>query len=446
MTESKLHTIRYPNGEIQRIQAVFLDGWEQTEFYNPPYSERSFPLLCDLYQNYIIPRCPWIFGQLVLFRLPEDLVPPFPKRSNRYGTVADSLTATAISFRQSVTIIGKQPVFSDRTVRSFWKELEERDCVRIISGFLPHTTILPVRNSCGFLSAGEAELCKVNSSFFTMDRFDCASVYDAIGTTLGLQVRDGFVLNPPLYEREALFVRKDGAVSVQIPKLSDLSIEIGPMKLRPGDNASVYVRPAFRKSPVHTGIDLVVIGNRVAAVHPSGNTSVPSSGFVLAVEASRTVSPGDPVVYRGFENVSFAVQAGNSIVIDGTKTTSFRSPFYNIRKLWSTSYPPSLYPLNYERDRAPRIALGEDRAHRPMLVWAEGPGKLRYRPGEDSCGASLSEMADICVSLDMKNGVNLDGGGSAQILLNGHRSLRLSDRNPDDSEAERAIPSAIRIR
>ena len=54
-----------------------------------------------------------------------------------------------------------------------------------------------------------------------------------------------------------------------------------------------------------------------------------------------------------------------------------------------------------------------------MLVWAEGAGKLHYTPGEDSCGASLSEMADRCSSLGMVNGVNLDGGGSTVMYVGG---------------------------
>ena len=79
-----------------------------------------------------------------------------------------------------------------------------------------------------------------------------------------------------------------------------------------------------------------------------------------------------------------------------------------------------------------------------MLLWAEGAGKNRYLPGEDSCGASLKEMADICCEMGMVNGVHLDGGGSAQILLQNHRSLRTSDRNLEaNSDAERPIPLAL---
>ena len=446
MMRSDIRTVRYPNGEIQRVQTVFLDDWKQADFCTPVYSARSFPLLCDLYQNYIIPRCPWIFGQLVLFRLPEDLPISFPMTTSRFGTVADPLSAAAIALRRSVTIIGRRPLFTDRRVRIFWAELEKRNCIRVISGYLPNTTVLPVRNSCGFLSESEPAAALVNSSFFTMDRFDCSSVYDAIGVPLGLQVREGFVLSPPQYDREALLVKRDGSVSVNVPKLTDLALQIGPQQFEPGQNAAVYTRPTFRKSPAQEGTDLVIIGTRVAAVHPGGNTFVPAAGFVLALPGKCSVEPGETVTYHGFEDILFGIQAGNSTIINGIKTESFLSPFYNIRRLWSISYPPSLYPLDYQHDRAPRIALGADADGRPMLVWAEGAGKLRYTPGEDSCGASLSEMAELCCSVGMINGINLDGGGSAQILLEGRRALQISDRNPDNTEAERAIPAGILFR
>ena len=79
-----------------------------------------------------------------------------------------------------------------------------------------------------------------------------------------------------------------------------------------------------------------------------------------------------------------------------------------------------------------------------MLLWAEGAGKLGYQAGIDSRGASLRDMAEICSELGMKYAINLDGGGSAQILLQGQRDLRISDRNREDnSDAERLVPLGL---
>ena len=168
---------------------------------------------------------------------------------------------------------------------------------------------------------------------------------------------------------------------------------------------------------------------------------------MLVADQANQIRPGDKVIYRGMEDVRFGMQVGNSILIDGKKTEEFHSRFYNIRHLEPVPFPPSLYPLDFDHARAARIALGADAGGKPMVLWAEGAGKIRYTPGQDSCGASLKEMADICTAVGMVNGVNLDGGGSAQILVNNVRSLLISDRKAEDNlESERPVPNGLIVR
>ena len=130
----------------------------------------------------------------------------------------------------------------------------------------------------------------------------------------------------------------------------------------------------------------------------------------------------------------------------GVPTDAFISRFYNIRKLEKIPFPPSLYPMDFENARAARMALGADTQGNPLLLWAEGANKLGHTPGQDSCGASLADMARVCCALGMTEAVNLDGGGSAQILLHNRRQLMISDRRPDHSEAERPVPLGLIVR
>ena len=102
--------------------------------------------------------------------------------------------------------------------------------------------------------------------------------------------------------------------------------------------------------------------------------------------------------------------------------------------------------MDFSRARAARIALGADTNGKPVLLWAEGAAKFGYVPGKGSCGASLSEMAAFCADVGMVNAVNLDGGGSAQILLRNQRSLEISDRNLDFSQSERPVPNALIVK
>jgi len=444
---SEIKVYSYPNGEIQRVHLVRPEDWSQIEFLRPEAAGNALACFSRIYRQYLVPACPWIFGNLVMFRLPEDMEIQLPYFTKKYGEVADGLTAAAAALRSGVRITGGKPVFRDAKTAEFWKALEQRRCLETVRGKLPITTIIPVGNGVGFLTDTQPEaVMKVNASFFIMDRFDCATVYDHVGTYFGLLVKDGVVESPPLLPREALIVKKDGSISVQTPDIRRMTVEIRGKTYRHGENAKIYVRPERSRTPSDKGTKLVIVGCRVAAVISGGSAPIPASGFVLCPDGECTAIAGDTVSYRGMEDVSFGIQVGNSIVRDGKKTEAFLSRFYNIRALERTAYPPSLYPLDFSGSRAARIAMGADAQGKPMVLWAEGAGKHGHKPGIDSCGATLADMARICTELGMVNGVNLDGGGSAQLLLHNRRALWISDRNPDGSESERPVPLGLMVK
>jgi len=477
--QSEIKTITYPDGRIQRYQVVRWAGWSQLDFLGPQPMLRV-PEVDDwsgetdeadrvdrndwavesaretlqsferIYRRFLIPGCSWIFGNMVLFCLPEDMIERGAmgaKYVSHYGLMADPLTAAAAVLRHGMKIVGGAPVFSDPEAEVLYRELEALQCLRVVCGKLPTTSIIPIREDVGLLSAVEpGAAMKVNASFFIMDPFDCATVYDQVGTAFGLCIKDGTVLQPPLYGREALLVKKDGSVVVEIPKLEDLEIEIHETKCSVGEDVRLYTRPQRKKTPSDEFMKVVIIGDRVAAVKESGSVPIPASGFVLSLKKHVRIRPGDLVIYHGMEDVQFGIQVGNSILRDGVKTETFFSPFYNIRKLERTPFPPSLYPMNYSEDRAARIALGADAQGKPMLVWAEGAPKVGYVAGQHSCGAALAEMGEICSQAGMYHGVNLDGGGSAQVSLSGHRFLHISDRSEDGVEMERPVPLGLVVR
>ena len=468
--QSEIKTLTYPGGEIQRVQIIRWASWRQLDFLWPEpliqvselddwaiSEEESVRKILErferIYRKFLIPGCPWIFGNTVLFSLPEDMRTQVAlgamgaRQVSRYGLLTDPLTIAAATLRHGMKISGGKPVFSDPEAEALYQELEQRGCVRVVEGKLPLTSIIPVGDTVGMLSATEPGVAmKVNASFFIMDPFDCATVYDQVGTPIGLCVKDGVVEQPPMYGREALLVRKDDSVRIEVPDLRDLEMEIDGVRYSLRKDVTVYTRPERKKTPADDCKKVVIVGDRVVAVKEYGSVPVPASGFVVALKESGRIRPGDQVTYYGMEDVQFGIQVGNSILRDGVKTENFSSPFYNIRKLEPTPYPPSLYPMNFAKDRAARIALGADADGRPMLVWAEGAPKVGYESGKTSCGASLSEMGEICRQAGMHNAIHLDGGGSAQVLLSDHRFLQISDRREDGTEAERPVPLGLIVR
>jgi len=444
---SQIHTFSYPNGEQQRVQLVKLDRWESLEILRPTPSDKALDCFAGIYRKFLVPAAPWVFGSLVLFRLPEELEVPFSHSCGAYGTVADPLTAATVALRRGVKILGKQLFFRDQQIKDFWEILKKRDCIRIVQGKLPITTIISVGNDAGFLTESEPDAqLKVNSSFFTMDPFDCATPYDHVGRPFGLLVKDGVVEQPPLFSREALLVGLDGNVSVGRPELKEMSIQIGNQKFIHGKNCKVYSRPDFAWTPPGKGKRLVVLGRQVAAVRDGGCVPIPGAGFVICTDESAEILPGAEVIYGGLEHIRFGIQVGNSILRNGVKTEKFRSRFFNIKGIRRIAFPPCLYPLDFQNARAARIAIGADKDGKPMILWAEGAAKIGHVPGKGSCGATLADMARICQELGTVNAVNLDGGGSAQLLLARIRNLKISDRGLDGKETERPIPMGLMVK
>lgn len=494
--KSEVRVFDRGNGEIQRVQVVSWDDWSQLDFLylkqeNEEQQKRALSCFYHIYKNFLIPTKPWIFPQMVMFVLPEeddmmDFLVECAKSgmkvdgeavyyaSEKYGNVSDPLTIATILLQEGIRIKKQQVQFLNPQAEKLYRELEKRGCAHVVCGKYPKTKVIPVGRFAGYLSEVEKDAkVKANANFFIMDPFDCATVYDQVGTPFGLCIKDGVVENPPLYNREALLIEQEGASYISEKDIHELIVAIGDKTYVSGKNATIYTRPKYAKTPDDNRIKLVIIGRQVVAVKVGGSVQIPASGFVLCIEkkshssaqvtrcGSQTVPnidvsqpvntsgiyPGDLVTYHGLKDVKFGIQIGNSIIRKGVKTEQFISHFYDIYKFQRTPYPPSLYPMDFNGARAARMALGADADAKPVLFWAEGKGKLSYTPGQDSTGASLSEMAEIAEALGLRNAINLDGGGSAQILFEGERMLHISDRNlEDNSDAERLVPAGLIVR
>ena len=441
MFTSEIKTYTYTNKEIQRVQILHLEDWHHISFFKPAYSEDAFRQLCDLYSNYMVKKYAYVQGMNLLFTLPEDLRLPWTDHP-RYGVLYDPLCVVSAMFRDHITLKNKRLVFRDKHTEELYHQLHEKGCIHLAGGKLPVLSVLPVRKSFGFLSQEKKDArMKVNASFFTMNSLDIGTVYDSLATGIGLCVQRGEILNPPLFDREVFTVDSLGRTAVRKISLKDLDIRIGNKRYHDGENCRILTRPEHIYTPRH-GYDLIVVDKQVTAFRRGGGM-IPSSGFVIHTDILPEL-PDTQVRYEGLEDLLFAVQAGNSTVINGVPANRFHSSFHDLKKPWIPPYPPTLYPLDYAGDRAPRIVIGADMQDRLMILWFEGAGKYGYQPGQESCGATLKEAAEICAELGMKNGVHLDGGGSAQILCANKRELLLSDRDPVTyRENERAVANGL---
>ena len=450
MIESRIDTVRYGNGEMQRFQIVSGFAWNNLEFVQAPFSHESFEEMCRIYGCFVVPKHSFLYGIFLIFHMPEGVESPFSGEGD-CGVVLDRHLAAAEWLRRLVTE-GKirneerKLVVDDPVARTFLVSLEEDGWLHVYCGDRSgEVNIMPVGDDPGFLGSLEpVPQMACNSHFFLMDVLDADSPYDLFGTPYGMIVKSGIMSQPPVNMREALVVDMDGKPSVVRPDIRDIPVMIQGRVFRHGGNCTFYVRPETRTTPGEEGSDIVVVGEEVAAFHEGGQVRVPAAGFVIHT-TERLEKVHSPVVYMGQDNVLFAIQVGSSVVKDGNLIDHFESPFYDYEKD-PVPYPPTLYPLDFAKDRAPRMALCSDADGNPVIIWAEGHSKLGYRFGEESCGASLLELGKYCRSIGMVNALNLDGGGSSEIFVDGKLQMHVSDRNDDNSDAERPVPMGLMVR
>jgi hypothetical protein len=91
--------------------------------------------------------------------------------------------------------------------------------------------------------------------------------------------------------------------------------------------------------------------------------------------------------------------------------------------------------VNGENDRHPRTAMGYTADKRLIILVIQG----RF-PGIAE-GATLEEEAKILVDLGCVEALNLDGGGSSCMLVNGNETIK-----PSDKEGQRAVPAVFIVR
>lgn len=105
-------------------------------------------------------------------------------------------------------------------------------------------------------------------------------------------------------------------------------------------------------------------------------------------------------------------------------------------KIHITDKEEQLYPdSRRDGEHAPRTAMGYTRDGRLIVLVIQG------RTLGVAAGATLQQEAEILLSLGCYEALNLDGGGSSCMLINGKETIRPSDRG-----GQRALPAVFVIR
>lgn len=326
------------------------------------------------------------------------------------------------------------------------------------------------RETTTALAALTGARAAVNGGFFVMDPSAGAE-----GDPAGASSLAGTTLSEPVSGRPALLLRDDARHTrvVRPSWVGTLQVDGRPLALDglnrvPGlvrncggdatdsptplprhdvtctdDAELVAFTPAFGAStPSGPGREVVLDAkDRVVAVHGQrgvhlqpGQRSVQATGSRVAEVARVTVGDRLEVTTRlvaaeanlGNHHTS-VVNGGPQLVRDGAVwITQARDGFHQPAN-------PS-FDYGWVLQRNPRTFAGTDAQGRTLLVTVDGRqvGQL---------GLSIPETAAVARSLGMVEAINLDGGGSTSMVIDGHLV-----NSPSDATGERPVGDAIVIR
>lgn len=273
-------------------------------------------------------------------------------------------------------------------------------------------------------------LAAVNGGFFATS-----------GDPLGCLMIDGELISEPDASRSCAGITRDGVVLFDRVHV-DLTVVAGEApgtvggvnRERRADELILY-RPVFDASTRtnNAGAEAVVQnGVVVSIVDQRGNAAIPRDGFVLSGHGRgrqwilRALAPGTPVYIRTvlvprsgnprWREVVHAIGGGPRLLSTGT---------------WLA--PETFGPEITDR-RHPRTALGVLADGRFVFLVVDG------RQPTHSLGMTLDELAVALRRLGAVEAMNLDGGGSSVLIVNG-RLVNL----PSDESGERPVADALLV-
>jgi exopolysaccharide biosynthesis protein len=253
------------------------------------------------------------------------------------------------------------------------------------------------------------------------------------GLPLGMLVIDGELMTTPTDRRSVFAITMDGKPvivpfeftgRIMMPDRSSLWVS-GVNQPPSAGGVSVYTRfygPLTPSFPV-----AAIVRNSVVEQLSAGKILIPLNGYVLVTNAAdaglitQFIKIGArlqlQLVFSPNLEIRSALGGGPRLVKDGQVFVPFAWEWFSSR---------------HARRRAPRTAVGITETGKLLLVTVDGGTP-------QNTGMTLPELAEVMVRLGARDAMNLDGGGSATMVVGGRVV-----NDPSDG-IERPIASALLV-
>ncbi|OGC11805.1 hypothetical protein A3K48_04870 [candidate division WOR-1 bacterium RIFOXYA12_FULL_52_29] len=272
------------------------------------------------------------------------------------------------------------------------------------------------RATVGKIAEEQGAVAAINGTYFAYN-----------GKPLGTLLIDKELVSTPIYDRTALILSDDGKAFVDNIQIecyfnspANERFDITGVNQGIGNNSIIMYTPVWgeKTGTARGGVELTVVNSKVASIGLA-NSTIPQNGYVLSTTG--TVSQfitdkfkiGDPVDLRirvipyvsSPSSILHLVSGGPRLVKEG--------------QVYVSKHEENFRP-DIAKSRAARSAVGITKDNKILLVTVDGlPRQKKSRSEKSSIGMTLEELAELMINLGAVEAMNLDGGGSTTMWIDG---------------------------
>jgi exopolysaccharide biosynthesis protein len=289
----------------------------------------------------------------------------------------------------------------------------------------------------------------INAGFFRLDN----SLYGGDNVS-SLQI-NGKVLSESLSNRVSLFIANlPNQTTVNINHLDLLGSlvvnkqpfeGIGINRERKENDLVVYTPEFHRTTLTDTkGLEIIVKNGKITEISDGkGSTQIPVNGFIISASGKRREEILGKVKVGLKTNFMFtSVNLGDGLTdnsegfapsILSTEDIVSGVPLLVLNGKIKITWEQEKSNKSFVETKHPRTAVAKLKDGKFLMVTVDGRS-------EESGGIGLQNLAEILLELGATDAMNLDGGGSSTMFLDGKVV-----NHPSDKEGERKVGDAILV-
>ncbi|QYO65681.1 phosphodiester glycosidase family protein [Leptolyngbya sp. 7M] len=291
------------------------------------------------------------------------------------------------------------------------------------------------------IAARHGALAAINAGFFRLDN----SIF--AGDPAGALMTDGVLLSESLNGRVAMMI-ENGRVETKVEfERADLGYSIiikarefkaGINRERQADDIVIYTKAFGNTSLTRPGgVEFIVQNGRIRRIITSDSSNpIPENAYLISASGMqgnelRRLARLNARVKIVVHHSSLDTMVPSSAFSRAEDITNGVSHLIQNGKV-ALTWEAEKASRSFAESRHPRTAVAKMKDGKLLMITVDG-----RQPGV-SVGMTLQEVAEYLLSLGAVDAINLDGGGSTTMVLDGKVMNK-----PSDANGERKIGDAI---